>query len=59
MVVLMKAPYLYFFLTKIQRGGKAATVPDFGTTIPFVIVNFLKSFKYVEVQPGSPNFSSS
>lgn len=32
---------------------------DFGTTIPFVIVNFKKSFKYGEVQPGPSDFSSS
>lgn len=59
MLVLMKGPYLYFVLTKTQRGGKACIISHFGTTIPFVIVNFFKSFKYGEVQPGSPNFSNS
>lgn len=34
-------------------------ISDFGTTIPFVIVYFFKSSKYAEVQPCSPNFSSS
>lgn len=47
------------FFTKIQRGGKAGIISDFGTTIPFVIADFLKSSKYGEVQPRSPNFSSS
>lgn len=59
MLVLMKGPYLYGFFTKIQRGGKAGIISDFGTTIPFVIAHFLKSSKYGEVQPRSPNFSSS
>lgn len=59
MLILMKSRYLYFFLTNIQRSGKAGIISDFGTTIPFVIVVFSKSSKYGEVQPASPNFSSS
>lgn len=42
MLVLIKGPYLYFFFTKIQRGGKACIISDFRTIKPFVIVNFFK-----------------